>query len=461
MTRSLTGTVKTAVLGSAVFAVLSGCSFSPYAIPFPGGADLGDHPYSVTVNFRDVLDLVPQSAVRVNDVAVGKVTGIKLHGWTAAVTLKINDDAKLPDNAVATIRQTSLLGEKFVSLAAPPTGAIGHLGNGDVIGLDRSGRNPEIEEVLGAASLLFNGGGLEKTQTVVRELNKTLAGKEPEIRELLTTANTFVSQLDVNKEKILTALDKVNHLAVATTKQKAAITGALDELPGALNVVNQQRGDLVKLLKALDHLGDVGTTVVESSKADTLADIKALVPVLTQLANSGDDLATSLTTLLTFPFTDGSVGGTTVQGAKDFQQGDYFNLSVGIDMSLCQLGSIVGATDIDLSGLLGSTAKDPGCPAPAGAGQPASTMTTPPPALTGVATDPAGSLAALVGGLVSPTAPKGPTAPPQPPTQSAPADPQLPRLCSLFGSCRVAPANIAQATLTDLARLLIEPMVAS
>jgi virulence factor Mce-like protein len=99
---------------------LGGCGFSPYDLPLPGGADLGNHPYTVKVQFRDVLDLVPQSGVRVNDIAVGKVTSIKLDGWTALVTLKINKDAKLPDNAEATIRQTSLLGEKFVSLA-PPT----------------------------------------------------------------------------------------------------------------------------------------------------------------------------------------------------------------------------------------------------------------------------------------------------------------------------------------------------
>ena len=63
--------------------VLSGCSI--YDVPLPGGADTGDNPMKVTVMFRDVLDLVPQSTVKVNDVTVGKVTSVNLKGYVAEV----------------------------------------------------------------------------------------------------------------------------------------------------------------------------------------------------------------------------------------------------------------------------------------------------------------------------------------------------------------------------------------
>ena len=79
----------------------------------------GDNPYEVIVEFRDVLDLVPQSTVKVDDVSVGMVEDVELDGYTARVTLPLHEDVELPGNAEATIRQTSLLGEKFVSLAPP------------------------------------------------------------------------------------------------------------------------------------------------------------------------------------------------------------------------------------------------------------------------------------------------------------------------------------------------------
>jgi len=105
---------RLAALVCAASLALTGCEFSVYSLPLPGGADLGDHPYSVRVKFRDVLDLVPQSSVKVNDVTVGRVDEVTVDGYTAEVTVLLRDDVELPDNAEAEIRQTSLLGEKFV-----------------------------------------------------------------------------------------------------------------------------------------------------------------------------------------------------------------------------------------------------------------------------------------------------------------------------------------------------------
>ena len=114
--RRVARAVAAVVVGSVV---LSGCDFDVYSLPLPGGTDVGDDAMTVTVQFEDVLDLVPQSSVKVNDVSVGKVTDVRLDGYAAEVTLELRKDVDLPDNAIAEIRQTSLLGEKFVSLGPP------------------------------------------------------------------------------------------------------------------------------------------------------------------------------------------------------------------------------------------------------------------------------------------------------------------------------------------------------
>lgn len=348
----------TAVTASAL--VLSGCGFSPYDLPLPGGADLGDHPYEVTADFRDVLDLVPQSGVRFNDLAVGKVSEIKMNkDWTATVTLQVNGDVDLPENAVATIRQTSLLGEKFVSLAPPEEGATGKLEDGDHIGLEHTGQNPEIEEVFSAASLLLNGGGLDRTNTIMKELNLALDGNEPQIKELLTTTDQFLGQLDDNKQALITSLEKVNQLAIATNNQKQAITDTLESLPEALEVVNNQRDELVTLLQALSNLGDVATDVIRTSKADTIANLQALTPILGNLAEAADALAYDFKVLLSYPFVDGMVGGTYAKASGDCTYpvgsdqntgwcvGDFHNLSIHLNLGAEQLTGL----GIDLSQL--------------------------------------------------------------------------------------------------------------
>jgi phospholipid/cholesterol/gamma-HCH transport system substrate-binding protein len=320
-------------LVSAVM-VLSGCSI--YDAPLPGGADTGDNPMKIKVMFRDVLDLVPQSTVKVNDVTVGKVSEVKLKGYVAEVTVEIPGDVQLPDNARAEIRQTSLLGEKFVQLAPPQEPGTGKLSNNDVIGLDRTGRNPEVEEVFGALALLLNGGGVGQLKTIFSELNNAFEGREPELRSVLTQIRSFMGQLDQNKGSIVAVLENTNRLALELRKQDGTIKSALDDIPNALRSVNRQRDDLVKLLEALERLSGVGVRVIRASKESTINSLRDLAPVLEGFAKAGQSFPKSFQVFLTYPFVDAAIGRDP-QVARNLHMGDYTNLSVNLDINVADL----------------------------------------------------------------------------------------------------------------------------
>jgi phospholipid/cholesterol/gamma-HCH transport system substrate-binding protein len=295
-------------------------------LPLPGGAAQGGDVYRVTVEFRDVLDLVPQSAVKVNDVTVGAVDKITLEGWHAQVRLRLLNSVKLPDNAVAELRQTSLLGEKFVSLSAPTDAAPqGRLGDGDTIPLSRSGRNPEVEEVLGALSLVLNGGGVAQLKTINVELSKAMAGRESDIKGAIHQLDTFIGGLDEQKADIVRALDGLDHLSANLAAQKDDLATAIDNLGPGLKVLADQRKALTKMLTALSDLGKVGTRVINASKADTVANLKALQPTLTKLADAGANLPKALEMALTYPFPAAATGAV---------HGDYTNLRITADIDI-------------------------------------------------------------------------------------------------------------------------------
>lgn len=320
--------IQALVVAAGAMALTSGCVSSVGDLPLPGGADLGDDPFTVTIEFNDVLDLVPQSAVKVNDTSVGRVTKVELDGWRAKVTIKVNGDVELPDQSLASIRQTSILGEKFVSLAAPLDGeGQGRLDDGDVIPLERTGHAPEIEQVLASLSLVLNGGALGKAQIISRELNTALKGNESEVRTLVRRLDEFVAVADDSKAEIVTAIEQIDRLAKNTNDQKVAIDAALDDLPAALTTVNQQRANLVKMLAALSELGAVGSDVIIRSKESLTADLKALAPVLDNLGSAGDALISSLEVLPTFPFPDSLVGDS-VKEARNYQMGNFLNVSI-------------------------------------------------------------------------------------------------------------------------------------
>jgi phospholipid/cholesterol/gamma-HCH transport system substrate-binding protein len=336
-----------ALLGAAL--MLSGCSFDVYKLPLPGGVNVGSNPLTIKADFHDVLDLVPDSTVKVNDVTVGKITDISLKGYTAEVTMQLRNDTKLPVNAVAQIQQTSLLGEKFIELSAPPTGASSTLlADGDVIPLAHTGQNPEVEQVLGALSLLLNGGGIGQLQTITRELNKTLHGREGEARSVLHQIKHFSGQLDRHKGQIVHALQALNRLSQSLNKQRTTIDATLSELPGALRSINGQRHDLVRMLGALAHLSGVGVHVIKLSKLSTIDTLRQLSPVLGQLQASGSDFVNAFNVALTYPFVD-QVVGRDPQVARNLQMGDYTNLDIKFDLSLDQKGSLPIPTGLPTS----------------------------------------------------------------------------------------------------------------
>lgn len=307
---------------------LSGCGFHGlYSASLPGGTKLGNDPITITISFANVLDLVPQSAVKVNDVSVGKVTSVSLDGWVAKVTVKVKNSVKLPSNARAAVKMTSLLGEKYVSLEQPvdaPADTL--LTNGSSIPLAHTGTAPEVEEVLGALSLVLNGGGLEQLRTITTELNKALNGNEAAVRDLLGQLNTFVGGLDKRKDDITTALVNIDKLAATLNKQKQAIIDTLATMPQALKILSDDRAKLVTLLGSLSDLGNVATRVIGASQQHLVSSLKSLAPVLEQLTASGSDLPNAFKILLTFPFPVGK--------SLDFARGDYANLHLLLNLNL-------------------------------------------------------------------------------------------------------------------------------
>ncbi len=339
MKRLLAGKLRPALMIASLLAA-GGCSFNGVAsLPLPGGPDTGSHPYSVKIDFENVLDLVPQSTCKVNDVSVGKVTDVKLTQWHAVVTCKLRGDAKLPADTTATIDQTSLLGEKFVSLQAPSGGGTGQLKNGAEIPLSRTSTATDIEEVLSALSMLLNGGGIEQISTITHELNAAMNGRTDTIKDVLNQVNTFTATLDVQKSQIIRAIDSIDRLTKKLSDQRQVIADTIDKTGPAVQILKDNRADLTKMLVSLGKLGDTTTNVINKSQADLLTNLKNLQPILANANKAGANLPKGLEMLLSYPFPP------TYANA---QRGDYANIHLTVDLDLSNLlHNLLGGTALE------------------------------------------------------------------------------------------------------------------
>lgn len=322
---------------AATALVAAGCSANLEDYTLPGGADVGDDPMTLSVQFDDVLDLVVQSSVKVNGLDAGRVTGIGLadDGWTAEVQMIVRDDVVLPENSEASIQQTSLLGEKFVQLTPPELAEpAGRLGDGDVITTDETRTATDIEQVLGALSLLLNGGGVDQIQPIIEELRNLTEGRESELSQTLRSADDLVSGLNRQRDSITDALDGVNELSINANAQREQIEAALDELPAGIAVLESQRPQLVEMLQRVDELGDVGSDILLESREDLIRDLRALRPILQELGKVTPEFIDVIGFVPTFPFPD---------AAMDATIGNSSNVFISLDTTVSEVLRNLGA----------------------------------------------------------------------------------------------------------------------
>ncbi len=357
--RHVTRRSATYVVLLVVTALLaSGCKFDgAYDLPLPGSDKVSkSDAYTVTADFSDALNVVPHTEVMANDTVVGQVSDVERVGWHARVKFLVRKDVKLPANVEIDVRQTSLLGEKYIALVEPPAGTASaeKLKNGAFIPLSRTSRNPEVEEVLGALSMLLSGGGIGQLKTISVEMNKMLNGRQDQARELLANLDTMVGALDKQKNDIIAAMDSVNRLSATLVKEKDVIGTALDSMGPALRVLNQQHRALITMLRQLDQLGVVGTRVLNASTDNIVASLRHLKPVLTKLGDAGDSLPNGLSMLASFPFP---------KEAADIARGDYANALFHLDFDLGKLVTSPGDVLPNVINLCGALPIAPACAA--------------------------------------------------------------------------------------------------
>jgi phospholipid/cholesterol/gamma-HCH transport system substrate-binding protein len=312
---------------------LTGCGFKgAYSLPLPGG-NAGGSSYHVTAVFDDVQDLVPMSAVRVDDVAVGDVTAIDYDpsDGKAHVSMRVRTSVHLPANAIATLEQTTLLGEKYVALSPPPQEPpTGELADGSVIDANATSNLPDVEEVFGVLSAVLNGGDLQDLQTINFEISKALTGREQDVKSALRQLDTFVSGLDAQKHQIVRALDELERFSGGLAQQTGTIATALDDLGPGLKVLADERVQFTNLLTDLSRFGRIASHIITSSREQTVAGLRDLQPVLRHLRAAGTNLPRALELLITYPFP---------RNIDEAIPGDYngLHLSFNADPVFCAL----------------------------------------------------------------------------------------------------------------------------
>lgn len=146
-----------AILGLVALAVLS-VSLGKIPIIAPPG-------YTLFASFDNISGLKPGDQVQLAGVQIGKVGQIGLKDERARVALRINDGVQIDKDAIAAVKTSGIIGDKYVSIALGPSDRI--LKDGDTIRQTQSAF--VLEDAIGQLINSSGGGQSDKDSKPVAE----------------------------------------------------------------------------------------------------------------------------------------------------------------------------------------------------------------------------------------------------------------------------------------------------
>lgn len=325
-------------------AMVTSCHWRGIAdMPLPVGRGTGADHLTVYVQVPDTLALNTNSRVRVADVWVGTVRAITLKNWIATLRLDLDPGVQLPANATAKIGQTSLLGTQHVELAAPKTPSARQLKSGDTIPLKNSSAYPTVERTLASVAVILSGGGIANLDAIQTEVVNILDGHADQIREFLGRLDTFITELNRQRDDLTRAIDSTNQLLTIFADRKNTLDQVLTDIPPLIRHFADTRDLFADATESLGRFSEAANRALADARPNLSRSLRSLQRPLRQLVLASPFVAGALKLGLTAPFN--------IDDVSQVIRGDFVNVSAALDLTLSTIDNTM-LTGTGLSGAL-------------------------------------------------------------------------------------------------------------
>lgn len=170
-----------ALLGIAALAILSLSLGKISLFPPPG--------YTLYASFDNISGLKTGDQIQLAGVQVGKVMSIGIKDYRARVTMRINQGVPIDEDAIAAIKTSGIIGDKYVSLQLGPSDHI--LKDGDTIRQTQSAF--VLEDAIGQLINSSGSGGSNK--------DKDSSSSTPDVKPSSATCNCADTNVAKKPEK--------------------------------------------------------------------------------------------------------------------------------------------------------------------------------------------------------------------------------------------------------------------
>jgi len=272
--------VRTRVAGGLLAAatVLTGCSMNPADIT--RGASYSSSQKQILIEFDTVLTLTDGAEVMVNGVQVGRVKSVDLKPSSAAVTVAIDPEIRIPTGTTAAVRQGTVLGDSFVALETPQPGASGASGpEATRIPVGDTTSPPPLENTLAVLANFVNGGNIVDAQDVLRTVNRSFP--------TLSDTERVAKIVDIDSASLAARTDAIDDMLDALNGVTDAVDSRADQIESMLAPAGMHYWRQV--MPGITQLGTVIPSVGSVFEGGSW-----LVPMLTQVEGSIDTVRSGI-----------------------------------------------------------------------------------------------------------------------------------------------------------------------
>ena len=275
----MTGTaVRNIRLGLLALFVVAGVVWWRMSAPPPR------HHYAAMI--ADASELVPQNGVRINDVEVGKVTGISLEGLHAKVSFAVDRDVELPAGTRVELRQTSLLGEEYLALV--PDGG-GRLEEDAVIPLERTRRVPQLEQIVGLGGELVNEVTADSFNRIITAFDQAAGGDPQRVAQFLDSMAGATRAFADHREDMAATIDRVGQMAAALAPHTAELSRSVDQFAAGLAALENNKEELSAFVESVDTLSTNAAQLVTANEAKLSSAGAQAVKLMTEITDNLPD----------------------------------------------------------------------------------------------------------------------------------------------------------------------------
>lgn len=245
---------------------------------------------TITTTFDDVGDLQERHGVQVADVRVGTVADITLtNDFRAEVTLRLNKGVRVPKASKAVLRTTSLLGEKFVELrplGEPDRGPF--LADGDTV--TQTEEAPELEFVAEEFAGVLAAVSADDVATMIRTGAEAFGGRQEELGSLIADLSTISRTLAERTGTITAVIDNLDRASVTLADGAGDIDRLLVNLATTSQVLADNRQRAVTALDRLAKLAINQNRILDKYRTDIDRQIKQVDAIVAVAATQTQEV---------------------------------------------------------------------------------------------------------------------------------------------------------------------------